>query len=345
LSPTKGFQLTIGLPVYNAMPYLREAVESLLTQTVRNFEILAIVDGATDDSHDYLQSVRDARLKIVVQPNAGLTATLNRMLREVNTPWLVRQDADDVSYPTRIERSLEFIDRYPDAGMFYSLAEYYPRARSVGLFRSTRGTPDELRQLVQSGYLLSICHPGVVLNVEKTLAVGGYRSDMLVEDADLWWRMALAHDIHCISEPLVGFRQNLASVSSRNLERQWLRVLYVQYLLLSHLESRDPEPFATIESQLEKLFPRRDFKAKEHLRSLNMALAEKNYSKAGLAVINTITTSPTYLLRRLRDEFLPGVITNGVDPGLYRRRIAQFWPRASNSISERSPIRNDVVTS
>jgi glycosyltransferase involved in cell wall biosynthesis len=335
LSPSKGFQLTIGLPVYNAMPFLPEAVESLLTQTVRDFEILAIVDGGTDGSLAYLESVRDPRLKILIQPNAGLTATLNRMLREVSTRWLVRQDADDVSYPTRLERLLEFIDRHPDAGMFYSRAEYYPRHRSVGCFRSTIGTPDELRQLVQSGYLLSICHPCVVLNVEKTLAIGGYRSNMLVEDADLWWRMALAHDICYIPEVLVGFRQNLASVSSRNLERQMLRVLYVQYLLLSHLEGYDPEPFDRIASQLEALFPRRDFRAKEYLRSLNMALSEKNYGKAGLALLSTMTTSPTYLLRRLRDEFLPSVITNGVDPKFYHQRMAQLWPEVSHELESR----------
>jgi glycosyltransferase involved in cell wall biosynthesis len=318
------------------MPFLRDAVESLLAQTVREFEILAIVDGATDESLAYLESLADPRLKILSQPNAGLTATLNRMLLETRTKWLVRQDADDVSYPTRLERLLEFINRHPDAGMFYSRAQYYPCDRSVGFFRSTSGTPHELRRLVQSGYLLSICHPCVVLNVEKTLAIGGYRSDMLVEDADLWWRMALAHDICYIPEVLVGFRQNLGSVSSRNLESQMLRVLYVQYLLLSHLQGHDPEPFERIAPQLEALFPRRDFRAKEHLRNFNMALSEKNYGKALLALFSTMAISPTYLLRRLRDEFLPGVITNGVDPRLYHQRMTHFWPRASDSLESSS---------
>jgi glycosyltransferase involved in cell wall biosynthesis len=318
------------------MPFLQDAVESLLTQTVRDFEIVAIVDGSTDDSLEYLESVADPRLKIMVQPNAGLTATLNRMLREVNTKWLVRQDADDVSYPTRLERLLESIERHPDAGMFYSRAQYYPHNRSVGFFRSTIGGPDELRRLVQSGYLLSICHPCVALNVQKALAIGGYRSDMLVEDADLWWRMALAHDICYIPEVLVGFRQNLASVSSRNLQSQMLRVLYVQYLLLSHLQGLDAEPFERISPQLEALFPRRDFRAKEHLRSFNMALSEKNYARALQALLATMAASPTYLLRRLKDEFLPGVITNGVDPKLYHERMTQFWPGVLNDVESSS---------
>ncbi len=157
------------------MPYLPEAMDSLLAQTSSCFEILAIVDGATDSSLEYLRTIRDSRLRILTQPNLGVTRTLNRMLRECRTPWLVRQDADDVSHPTRIERLLAAIRESPDAGMFYSLANYHPRERAVGSFRCTRGTPLELRSIVRSGYLLSICHPTVALNVHKTLALGGSR--------------------------------------------------------------------------------------------------------------------------------------------------------------------------
>src|SRR5580658_4585168 len=96
--------ITVGIPVYNAMPWLPQCMDSLFRQTFSNFDILVIVDGATDGSLEYLESVRDSRLRVLVQPNTGVTATLNRMLHEVETPWLVRQDADDVSYPQRLAR-------------------------------------------------------------------------------------------------------------------------------------------------------------------------------------------------------------------------------------------------
>ncbi len=318
--------ITVGIPVYNSMPYLPETIESLLKQTSRNFEILAIVDGATDNSLDYLESIRDCRLKIVVQPNAGLTPTLNRMLREVHTPWLVRQDADDISYPTRIERILEYIQRYPDAGMFYSLAEYYPRQRSVGLFRCTRGTPEELRKIVQSGYLLSICHPSVTLNVKKALQVGGYRREVYIEDADMWWRMALASDIHFIPEVLVGFRQNSGSLTSRNHERQIIHGLYVQYLLLSQLWGYAPEPAEKVEQHLKNLLPTSIFRSKELLRIFNMRLAERKYFQALLSLVESVFVSPRYFFNRVRDEFLHDkVIANGVDPAVFKKRKELLW--------------------
>src|SRR5690348_8434037 len=95
--------ITVGLPVHNAMPYLPEAMESLMSQQCSRFEILVIVDGATDGSLEYLRSLQGRpsmtwRLRVLTQENQGVTATLNRMLRECRTPWLVRQDADDVSH-------------------------------------------------------------------------------------------------------------------------------------------------------------------------------------------------------------------------------------------------------
>lgn len=317
--------VTVGLPVYNAMPYLPEAMESLLAQTASSFEILVIVDGATDGSLAYLRTIRDRRLRIIEQANLGVTQTLNRILRECRTPWLVRQDADDVSHPTRIEQLLAAIGRHPDAGMFYSLANYHPRDRAVGRFRSSRGSPLELRHIVRSGYLLAICHPTVALHVHRTLALGGYRLGLHNEDADLWWRMALKHDIHFIPEELVGFRQNGLSVSARNLAAQFTAGLYVQYLLLSHLWKLVPRSIDSVCSQLEALCPAAEFRAKERLRSFNMHLAEGRPLSALQEAALSAMASPKYVFRRVRDEFLSRQVMNGISPKLFLQRREALW--------------------
>ena len=323
--------ITVGLPVYNAMPYLPEAMDSLLTQRSPSFEILAIVDGATDGSLEYLSSLASnpsiaPRLRILTQPNQGVAPTLNRILRECRTPWLVRQDADDVSHPGRIDRLLFAIESAPHAGMFYSLANYHPRGGAVGGFRCSRGTPQQLRRIVRDGYLLSICHPTVALNVEKTRRLGGYRIGLHNEDADLWWRMALEHEIHCIPEELVGFRQNETSVSARNLAPQMVSALYVQYLLLSHLTRRAPQSFAAIQRHLEAMLSPAKLHAKENLREFNIRLAQKQYLRAGAAFAASTAASPGHLLTRLRDEFTPhGPITNGIQPQRFFERTETLW--------------------
>ena len=318
--------ITIGMPVYDAMPYLPEAMESLFAQTDPRFEILAVVDGATDSSLEYLRSICDPRLRVLAQPNQGVAPTLNRILRECHTPWLVRQDADDVSHPHRIARLLAAIESAPHAGMFYSLANYHPRGRAVGAFRSSRGTPQQLRDIVRDGYLLSICHTTVALNVEKTLRLGGYRIGLHNEDADLWWRMALEHEIHCISEELVGFRQNGSSVSTRHLGAQMVGALYVQYLLLSHLTRRLPQSYPAICRHLEALLSPARLRAKERLREFNIRLAQKKYLRAGAAFSACVAVSPVQVFERLRDEFAPGgLIRNGLSPHLFLKHKDVLW--------------------
>ena len=320
--------LTVGMPVHNGMPYLREAVESLLAQSLQNFRILAIVDGSSDASLDYLTSIVDERMRVIGQPHRGITYTLNRMLRECETPWLVRQDADDLSEPTRLAEIAQAIEAHPEAGMFYSHAAYHPAKKSVGLFRCTRGTPEQIRSLTRAGYVPAICHPTAVLHVEKTLALGGYRANLACEDADLWWRMALEYDIRFIPKVLLRFRQNEASLTSRNLEQQALHGLYVQYLLLSALEGRSAQKLATVEDELASMLDRVPLRAKEELRLFNMYMGQGKRLRALARLAASLSASPGYFFRRLRDEwFPPARVANGLSPRLYMQRKDALWPQ------------------
>src|SRR5580658_4953366 len=124
--------ITVGMPVWNAMPWLPEAMESLFRQTTEAFEILVVLDSSTDGSTEYLRTLRDPRLRVVEQARGGLTAALNRLLRETRTPWMARMDADDVSYPSRMEKLQAAMQAHPEAGLIYSLADYHPRERCAG---------------------------------------------------------------------------------------------------------------------------------------------------------------------------------------------------------------------
>jgi hypothetical protein len=320
--------LTVAIPVFNAMPHLPASLESILGQSYRDFEILVVNDGSTDGSLEYLQSIRTSRLRIINQKNQGLTATLNRMLAEVSTPWMVRQDADDIAYPQRLARTAEYIKRFPQSGMFCSLADYYPRG-CYGQFRATRGTPEHFRDLVLSGYLPSCCHPTVTLNVERTIAVGGYGFNLFVEDIDLWWRMALKHDIRLIPEATLGLRQNLQSTSSANLAKQALHTLYIQYLLLSHLWDLAPLPYELACQELSSLLDSRMLKFKTHLRGFNMEMGRGNRFEALWKLAAAFVTSPACFSQRLIDELLAHqTISLGEQPYLFFQNLNALWPSA-----------------
>lgn len=320
--------LTVGLPVSRAMAYLPATIESLLGQTCGDFQVLAVVGDGRDGSLDYLFGLDDPRVQVIEKPDLTLSQTLNFMLERAETPWLVRQDADDIAYPQRIQRTLDYINRYPEAGMFAALAEYYPPQHSVGTFRASRGTPEELRAIVERGYLLSFCHPAVTLNIDHTRAAGGYRETLnRAEDADLWWRIARRAEIQIIPETLLGYRQHGGQATTLAMRENAIDLLYVQYLLLSELWSLPARPEHEIAGTLERMITMRDMVSQENLRALNIAAKDRKYVDAFACACQAVLSSPRYVLRRSLDElFASRTVVNGVDPKVFQRYRGELWP-------------------
>jgi glycosyltransferase involved in cell wall biosynthesis len=320
------------------MPFLEESLTSLLRQTDGDFKIFAIDDGSVDSGLQYLQSVKDRRLKVVTQPHRGLTFTLNRMLREADTPWLMRHDADDIALPDRVVITKRHIERFPDAGMFYAEARYYQNGHSIGTFRSTRATPDQLRHITKRGYLLAICHPTVTLNVKKTIALGGYRFDLHIEDIDLWWRMALKHNIYYIPELTTYFRHNTTSVSTSNLECQSINTLYVQYLLLSYLYDLPALSCECVREHLALSVDRPRLACREAMRRANICYSRKQYVAAYKYMGEAAIAHPLYFARRVFYEMRPGkIIFNGELPQKLLNQRDALWPNTGDTRAQSEP--------
>lgn len=319
-------QFTIGMPVYNAMPHLREAVESVLRQTYPHFELLIINDGSRDRSLEYLRSLQDSRVRIISQDNRGLTATLNRLLEEARAPWLVRLDADDVACPQRLAVAAAAIERQPAAGMFYSRAAHCGHHPAIAAARSTEGTPAELRELTCAGYLLSIVHSSVVLNVAKTRALGGYRFDLHIEDLDLWWRMALRHGIVFVPAVTVHYRLSRESLCINHLRSLSANTLFAQYLLLSRLWGLEAQPYEAVISALNGLVDRRRLAYREQMWRAAAHLGAQRYGRAASHLVKAAVRSPIHFLRRAVYPFRPGgVVRLGEDPQHFLRIERRLW--------------------
>jgi len=107
-------KLTVIVPIYNAMPFLKETVESILQQTYQNFRLLLVDDGSADSSIDYLNSLTDSRVEIRQQKNLGLCESLNQAISSVQTEFVARLDQDDLSLPSRLQEQMEFLEQHPD---------------------------------------------------------------------------------------------------------------------------------------------------------------------------------------------------------------------------------------
>jgi len=106
------------MSVYNGMPYLKEAVKSILSQTYKNFEFIIVDDHSSDNSWLYIRCIKDKRIKpIKNKKNLGLARSLNIALQQARGEYVARMDADDVSLPNRFEKQINFMLKNQSVGL------------------------------------------------------------------------------------------------------------------------------------------------------------------------------------------------------------------------------------
>lgn len=209
--------LTVGLPVYGAMPYLPAAVESILAQTYSDFTLLIINDGSEDGSVDYLATLRDPRVKVVHQANRGLGATLNRAIEMCQTPYLARMDADDVSLPDRLARQMACLEQHPDVVMLGAQVIFFSGSRSfAGPSKPLEHTA--IRRALLAGQA-AVCHGSCVFSLAALRTAGGYHVDRLGEDIDLFLRMSEVGPVANLPEVLYRIRVHGASACSQSADQ------------------------------------------------------------------------------------------------------------------------------
>lgn len=196
--------ISVLMPAYNAQQYLREAVASILNQTERDFELILVNDGSTDETHSIAQELSsvDSRIRYFSQDNRGVVAALNRGLELCKGDFIARMDADDVSHPRRLEQQLALLRANPDVIICGSDALVLGRAGSrIRKPRSDRAC--------RACLLVFPCfvHPSVMFRrsvVDRGLR---YRADFqYAEDYDLWVRIGELGKMRNIRQPLLSYR-------------------------------------------------------------------------------------------------------------------------------------------
>ena len=208
-------EVSVIMPVYNGAQFLEEAVTSILVQTFRDFEFIVVDDGSTDQTPEVLGRLasRDKRLRVIVQPNAGIVMALNRAIDEASGTWIARMDSDDVSLPDRLKRQYGEAIADPDVAVLGGdciLIDEGGRRFGMKRFPSKRG--GVLRSLEGGG--VGIAHPTAFIRRKYLDAAGGYRERFRhAEDTDLWLRLAEMGDIRSIGAVVLLLRKHDSNVS------------------------------------------------------------------------------------------------------------------------------------
>lgn len=309
---TKRPGVSVLLPVYNAAPYAQQAVQSVLSQTFTDFELILFDDGSTDGSLPLLRQFSDARIRLFSRPNRGLVATLNEAIAQSRADLLARMDADDVAFPERFAKQVDFLGQHPACvAVGTGIVVVDPLGEPIKTPPTALGHPAIGRGLLAgNGWVL--CHPTVMMRKAAVLSAGGYRAEYdRAEDLDLFLRLAEVGELANLPEPLLYFRQHFHSVCALHAETQ----SKLKRLVIREAYARRGIPVSDKDLQLPKEV--RLSGCAQHLSWFLFALRNGRLSQARRHLRDALTHAP-------RDREQARALFQGVAAALsaYRSRAA-----------------------
>jgi glycosyltransferase involved in cell wall biosynthesis len=211
------------MSVYNGEKFLMQAVESILNQTYRNFEFIIIDDGSTDNSKKILEehAAKDLRIRLISHENRGVPKSLNQGLAQARGEFIALMDGDDIAYPLRFEKQVEFLQRNQEVVALGSLARYI----------NSSGMPLFVRKLPLNHEVIEQCHCAdwgafmvnstVMVRRRAVKAVGNFDEACLcAQDYDLWFRLGVIGKLSNLPEVLLDYRVHPESIThSRQAEQ------------------------------------------------------------------------------------------------------------------------------
>ena len=212
---TRAPEVSVLMAVYNGQSHVREAIDGILSQTFRAFEFIIVNDGSTDETARILDECDDPRIvRLDHARNQGLIAALNTGLGAASGEYVARQDADDVSFPGRLQAQVDFLRSRPDIGVLGSAWDYEPVAGGARTTRSLERDPLRLAWMLL--FRCPLPHCSVMFRRKLIQDLGGYgKDDLFVEDYALWSKVARSSRVANLAQTLVVRRRPPGSITAR----------------------------------------------------------------------------------------------------------------------------------
>lgn len=210
--------VSVVFPVYNAERFVAAALESVLSQSFRDFEVIVLNDGSTDRSLAEVERVAgsDPRVRVVSRPNKGLVETLNEGVALARGPWIARMDHDDVSMPDRFAIQLRHLEA-SDTDICGTAVTYFGEAPELTRSYPLSDQTIKFRLL----YDCALAHPSVMARASLLKGNPYDVAAVHAEDYELWCRLAMKGAVFAnIAQPLLMYRRHREQVSLKHQDEQ-----------------------------------------------------------------------------------------------------------------------------
>lgn len=229
--------VSVLLPFHDAAQTIGDCVESILAQTLKDIEIIAVNDFSTDASSQQLQQFRDDRIRMIENDRRGLVSALNTGLSYCAAPLVARMDADDIMHSNRLEKQYAYMRKQHDVVLVATQARKFPEHSIRNGYReymrwqnSVLSAEDVHNQIyIESPFV----HPSVMFRRDSVIAAGAYRQGRFPEDYELWLRLLhMGHRMEKLSQVLLDWRESDSRFSrvSDNYSRNAFDKIRAQYL-------------------------------------------------------------------------------------------------------------------
>ena len=218
----KDIKISVIMSVYNGEEYLAEAIDSVLGQSFKDFELIVINDCSTDKTSEILKQYEEAETRVKVhtnEVNLRLPSSLNKAISLAQGKYIARMDADDICLPDRLEKQYAFMEAHPDVAL--SSCRFMTLKNGVIASGGCGGKTNH--ESIKALLLVTnpILHPGIIAKAEVIRELGYDKTFTCTEDMELWSRFVMAnHKIEIQPEYLMIYRLHDKQITETTKERQ-----------------------------------------------------------------------------------------------------------------------------
>ncbi len=236
--------ISVIIPVYNGEKTIHETIESVLNQTLSDFEVIVINDGSQDSTLEIVSSIQDPRLKVISYPNAGLSVTRNRGISLASGDYIAFIDADDLWTPDKLESQFKALQANPQAAVAYSWTNHIDESSQFSRTGSHMTVSGNVyAKLLLANFLENGSNP--LIRRQALTTVGGFDETLIAaEDWDMYLRLAAHYHFVAVPSPQVLYRISIDSMSSNvyKQEKESVKVIKKAFIqapkFLQHLKKQ-----------------------------------------------------------------------------------------------------------
>jgi glycosyltransferase involved in cell wall biosynthesis len=337
-------KVTVLMPVYNGEKYLRQAIDSILSQTFSDFEFIIIDDGSTDKSLEIIISYQDSRICIMQNgTNQGLVSSLNKGLNLAKGKYIARMDCDDISLPERLAQQVNFLEQNTLVSVLGTAAQIIDSNNHLDTIINF----PETNFLIQWNLCFSspLVHPSIMMRNDICKRVNYYTSDVIYgrekysgEDYDLWRRLSKITQLANLPNVLLHLRKHESNLTKVYKEEHIKNAVCISKLIIEdtlgkeisseivrsllypqqHYFNGRAKAYQLIDSLYNSFIKQKDLSKAEHKliqedmikRLISLSLVFKDYNFFATILLLKIQKNPKFLINFIANKIVNKIKNN-----------------------------------